>query len=642
MTLPKLRAAIIVFLIGFALGLSVFAASRLFVRSVLTADAISAAQELAGRLANGAPVEAAGTLSSIVRYTYFDTRGTIAEPRVLGDPARARPSLGAEQVAVLRDAALERGGAVAHAPMLTSLLGLAEPAVRAVVVPVASGDRLLGSVLVEVDQELALQSLTRAFSVIGMVTVGLAVLAIMAIAFVVTRGRGFATERKAFDPDALPRDPLTELCTRRGFREALEHAVEQAGETDQQIGLVMVDIERFRAVNDIWGHAVGDEVLRLVAERLTPFAAGRASIARIAGDEFALVVEGDATLSMRQLAGRVRDSLAAPFEVSGSSIRLGASIGAALYPVNADSADFLFRAADAALAKAKSQGRNALAFFDTEMKGRMQQSAALERDLKLALERDEFVVFYQPQLDLASGRLRGYEALVRWERPGEGILSPADFLPVAEETGLIRPLGNWVLRKACRDAASWLDSGTVAVNFCAAQFQFQDLAKTIADTLRETGLTPDRLEIEVPENLFLENRDDIMNTLKRIKALGVRVAMDDFGAGYSSLASIASFPFDKIKIDKCFVNQLTEDADVAAIVASIVALGRSLSVDVTAEGVETREQVTLLKAASCSIAQGFLFGVPDRDAGLADKSEHGSGRPPAASAASFGGNGRSA
>ncbi len=639
MTLPKLRAAIIVFLIGFALGLSVFAASRLFVRSVLTADAISAAQDLAERLADGTPVEAAGTLSSIVRYTYFDPRGTITQSRTLGDTAGARPSLRPEQVAVLREAALERGGAVAHAPMLTSLLGLTEPAVRAVVVPVVSESRLLGSVLVEVDQALALESLTRAFSVIGMVTVGLAVLAVMAIAFVVTHGRGFSSERKVFDPDALPRDPLTELCNRRGLREALEHAVEQAGESDQQIGLIVVDIERFRAVNDIWGHAVGDDILRLVAERLKPFAAGRASIARIAGNEFALVIEGDATLSMRQLAGRVNDSLAAPFEVSGSSIRLGASIGAALYPVNAESADLLFRAADAALAKAKGQGRNALAFFDTEMKGRMQRATALERDLKLALERDEFVVFYQPQLDLASGRLRGYEALVRWERPGEGILSPIDFLPVAEETGLIRPLGNWVLRKACRDAASWLDSGTVAVNFCAAQFQFQDLARTIADTLRETGLPADRLEIEVPESLFLENRDDIMDTLKRIKALGARVAMDDFGAGYSGLASIAGFPFDKIKIDKRFVNQLTEDADVAAIVASIVALGRALSVDVTAEGVETSEQVTLLKAAGCSIAQGFLFGVPDRKAGSPDRSKPGGSRLPAAA---FGSKGRSA
>jgi EAL domain-containing protein (putative c-di-GMP-specific phosphodiesterase class I) len=207
--------------------------------------------------------------------------------------------------------------------------------------------------------------------------------------------------------------------------------------------------------------------------------------------------------------------------------------------------------------------------------------------------------------------------LVRWERPGEGILSPRDFLTVAEETGLIRPIGNWVLRKACEDAASWLDSGTVAVNFSAAQFRLQEIDKAIAKVLQETGLAPNRLEIEVPEGLFLSDAPDVMEVLNRVKALGVRVAMDDFGAGYSGLASLAHFPFDKIKIDRSFVSQLTEDADVAAIVAAIVALGRTLSVDVTAEGVETSEQVTLLKAAGCSIVQGFLFGVPKRETATA-------------------------
>jgi predicted signal transduction protein with EAL and GGDEF domain len=296
---------------------------------------------------------------------------------------------------------------------------------------------------------------------------------------------------------------------------------------------------------------------------------------------------------------------------------LGASIGAALYPINAESGQVLFRAADNALSKAKTMGRNALAVFDTEMKQRMQRNAAIERDMHLALARNEFVVFYQPQLDLATGKLRGYEALVRWERPGEGILAPRDFLAVAEETGLIRPIGDWVLRKACEDAASWLNAGTVAVNFSAAQFRAQAIDQSIAQVLKETGLAPDRLEIEVPESLFLSEASDVMEVLNRVKALGVRVAMDDFGSGYSGLASLAHFPFDKIKIDRSFVSQLTEDADVAAIVSAVVALGRTLSIDVTAEGVETSEQVTLLKAAGCSIVQGFLFGVPKRDAAAA-------------------------
>jgi diguanylate cyclase (GGDEF)-like protein len=633
MTIPKLRAAIIVFLVGFALGVSVFAASRLFVRSILSADAISAAGEVAARLANAEGVEAVGTLSSVLRYTYFGADGTIVESRALAPQARPASSFSGAEIQRISQLAAEGGAIVAHAPLLPSLFGLSESAVRGVAVPVVSGGRMLGSVLVEVDQTLALQSLTRAFSLVGMVTVGLAVLAVIAIAFAVTRGRGFSSERKAFDPNLLPRDPLTNVPTRRGFKEALQDAVERAQAADQQVGLLVVDLDAFRAVNDVWGHAAGDEVLGLVAERLRAFASGPAGVARIDGDEFALIVEGEATHAMRQLVDKIRAALVKPFVVAGSSITLTASIGAALYPVNAESADILFRAADTALSKAKTQGRNALAFFDTEMKERMRKNAALERDLKLAIEREEFVVFYQPQLELASGRLRGYEALVRWERPGEGILAPQDFLAVAEETGLIRPIGEWVLRKACADAATWLDSGTVAVNFCAAQFQFQDLEETIAKTLKETGLPAERLEIEIPENLFLADTPDVMHTLSRIKALGVRVAMDDFGGGYSGLASLAHFPFDKVKIDRSFVSQLTEDADVAAIVASIVGLGRSLSVDITAEGVETREQVTLLRAAGCNIVQGFLFGAPKRESSLPeDADDHGGGEPGARAA----------
>jgi diguanylate cyclase (GGDEF)-like protein len=466
-----------------------------------------------------------------------------------------------------------------------------------------------------------------------MVTVGLAVLAVIAVVFVVTRGRGFGGTKKAFDPSLLPRDPLTDVPTRSGLTLYLENAIERASTADQQVGLLIVGLDGFRTVNDIWGHAVGDEVLRLAAERLKEFAGGLGQVARVAGDEFAVVLEGESASDMHKFSERIRAKLSEPFELEGTSIVLGAGVGAALYPINAETGQFLFRAADSALSKAKANGRNALAVFDTEMKQRIQQSAALERDMRLALSRNEFVVFYQPQLELASGRLRGYEALVRWERPGEGILSPRDFLAVAEDTGLIRPIGEWVLRKACEDAASWLDSGTVAVNFSATQFRTQEIDKTIAKVLEETGLAPDRLEIEVPESLFLSNAPGVMEMLKRVKALGVRVAMDDFGGGYTGLASLAHFPFDKIKIDRSFVGQLTEDADVAAIVSAIVALGRTLSVDVTAEGVETSEQVTLLKAAGCSIVQGFLFGVPKRESATATPAHDENATPSAAGAA---------
>jgi EAL domain-containing protein (putative c-di-GMP-specific phosphodiesterase class I) len=247
------------------------------------------------------------------------------------------------------------------------------------------------------------------------------------------------------------------------------------------------------------------------------------------------------------------------------------------------------------------------------MKNRLLRGAQLERDMRQALARNEFVMFYQPQLDLASGKVRGYEALVRWERPGEGIISSRNFLAVAEETGLIRDLGEWALRTACTDAATWLGEGTVAVNLSAAQFHTQEPDKLIAKVLKETGLPAERLEIEVPESLFLGNGSDVMQTLRRIKALGVRVAMDDFGGRYVGLAGLARFPFDEVKIDAAFVSQLTEDSSVAPIVSAVVALGRTLSADVTAEGVETKEQLTLLQAAGCNVAQGFLFGAPKRD-----------------------------
>jgi diguanylate cyclase (GGDEF)-like protein len=628
MSIPKLRAAIIVFIVGFALGVSVFAATRLLVRSVLNGDAILAAQELTADVGSGKPITASSALSSIVRYTYFDLDGKVIVSAKPDRDGSSAPDLTETERADLANLTARGGTVIEDVPLITNLLGLSETPHKRVAVPVVTEGKMVGSLFVVVDQTRELESLSRAFSVAAMVTVGLAVLAVITVALVVTRGRGFR-EPKVFDPTSVERDLLTGVPGRAGFGEILNDAVERAAEADQQVLLMIVDLDRFRSVNGIWGHRVGDEVLKMVAERLQAFASGPAGVGRISGDEFALIVEGDLAPSAQHVADKIRGVIGAPFDVDGASIMLSTSIGAALYPINADNGEVLFRAATGALSKAKAQGRNALAVFDTKMKERMERNEAIERDLRAALEREEFVVFYQPQLELASGRLRGYEALVRWERPGEGILAPRDFLAVAEETGLIRPIGDWVLHKACQDAASWLDSGSVAVNFSAAQFRAQDVDKAIVRVLEETGLPAGRLEIEVPESLFLDCAPDTMNTLNRIKALGVRIAMDDFGSGYSGLTSLAHFPFDKIKIGRRFVAQLTEDADVAAIVASIVALGRTLSVDVTAEGVETSEQVTLLKAAGCSIVQGFLFGVPKRGAAnfVEAKAEDGEAEP---------------
>ncbi len=614
MTVPKLRAAIVVLLVGSALGLSVFAASRLFVRSTLGAAAVSAAEAMAERLAAGDEAAAGGALSSVTRYSYRDLDGRVLDSSEPVPDAADPPGLSGGEIAAAHRRAAEGDALVAEAPLGPSLLGLAEPAVRGVAVPVTSGGRTIGTLYAEVDQTREAEALGRTFSLAAMVTLGLAVLATL-IVFGLTRLRGGAANRGFLNPRILTHDGLTGLPTREAFKLALADSVKWAKSADRQIGLVMVDLGGIGSVNEVWGPAAGDAVLKAAAERLRGFAETPAALARLSDESFGLIVEQDATShSLRRIADRIREAMTAPHKVGSAPIVLRTSFGAAVFPVNAENAEVLLRAADTALRQSKSAGRGALVFFDTEMEKRIERRAALERDLKQALDRDEFVVFYQPQLELASGRVRGYEALVRWERPGEGIVTPRDFLEVAEETGLIRQLGEWVLSKACRDAVAWVDSGIVAVNFSPAQFRVQDLPEAISKALAASGLPAERLEVEVPESLFLEHAPEVMDQLDRIKALGVRVAMDNFGAGYSGLASLAQFRFDKIKIDRSFVRQLTEEADVAAIVASVVGLGRSLSLDVTAEGVETDEQVALLRAAGCSIVQGFLFGAPSREA----------------------------
>jgi diguanylate cyclase (GGDEF)-like protein len=409
------------------------------------------------------------------------------------------------------------------------------------------------------------------------------------------------------------RDPLSALIGRRAFLSQLDDAAIAAESADIQLAAMAIDLDRFKSVNDIWGHAAGDAVLRESVFRIRALVGSDTLVARMSGDEFAVMIDNEVNpRSLKHLAQRIIEELSEPFDIDGASVSLSASVGVALFPVNADSGEALFRAADLALAKAKADGAQMHRFFDTAMENHLVRRSTMERDLRLALERDEFVVFYQPQMDLKSGDICGYEALVRWERPGEGIISPMDFIPVAEETGLIKQLGEWILRKACQDGANWISSGIVAVNFSAEQFRFPGVDEMIRDVLEETGLDPQRLEIEITESLFLNHSADIMATLRRIKALGVRIAMDDFGTGYSSLSYLTRFPFDKIKIDRSFVGQLSDDPQIGAIISSIVGLGRSLSVDITAEGVETNDQVTLLQAAGCSIVQGFLFGAPQR------------------------------
>lgn len=610
MSTRKLRTAIVVFAIGFALGLSVFGVSRLVVRSVLAGDAIEAATEFAARLAAGETAETIAAHSRVVRYAVFDEFGRVDEAIGLGLRRQGGTEVPAD---IARLARSTTGAVVIQSDLLPSLVGLAEPSVRSIAVPVLRGEERIATLYAEVDQSEALASLTRAFSLAAMIAIALAVLAVVMIAFVMTRGRGFGSERKPFDPEAHPHDTLTGLLSRNPYRLAIEDAIAAAGERDLSLALMIFELRGLRAINDAWGHAVGDMVIVQAAKRLRTFASGEASLARLDGNEFGLLVAKDADASgMRALGEKVAQSLNAPYDVDGKVVTLDCRTGIALYPVNADSSEGLHHAASVALSRARMGGASKIRFYDTQMAKAQKARSLLERDLRHAIAEKEFVVFYQPQLELRSGKLRGYEALVRWERPQHGLVSPREFLSLAEESGLIHSISEWVLERACADAASWLDAGKVSVNFCRAQLQEPNLDKKIAAILAKTGLAPERLEIEIPEAAFLEQTDRLNEILPRIKALGVAVAIDDFGADYAKHAAFADVEFDAVKIDRSFVGQLQGDADSSKLVASIVGLAQSLSGQVTAEGVETNDQVTLLRAAGCSIAQGFLFGAPRR------------------------------
>ncbi|HMB48445.1 MAG TPA: bifunctional diguanylate cyclase/phosphodiesterase [Afifellaceae bacterium] len=590
--------------------------SRNLGHSTLHSDALATAEEAARELAAGRGPASEYRLSRIAAYALYDGSGQVqASDRLVETEELIRystPKTAAGAPVSLSGASQETISTILET-VPAGLIGSA-PAKYEVWVPANRFNAAEGAAWVLVDQTGSAAATVGALEKAA----GLILLILLPLFIILTwlAARKPKEERASARP-RLPqggrRDALTGLPDRIQFQDQLEQAIKEATQTDTSLAVIAIDLDRFKSVNDLWGHAVGDELILEAVERLKPLAGVNGTLARINGDEFAILYRDDANpRTLKYLGQRVVDDLSEPYQVDDDPISLTASVGIAAFPINAENADALFRAADLALFKAKSEGKQMARFFDTEMDKQLRRRSKLERDLRHALQHDEFVVFYQPQMNLKTGELCGYEALIRWERPGEGIVSPMDFIPVAEETGLIKPLGEWVLRKACQDAAEWIEFGTVAVNFSASQFSYAGVDEMIARVVKETGIEPQRLEIEITESLFLNHSPDVMATLKRIKDLGVRIAMDDFGTGYSSLNYLTQFPFDKIKIDRSFVSQLSNDPQIAAIISSIVGLGRSLSVDITAEGVETDEQVTLLQAAGCSIVQGFLFGAPTR------------------------------
>jgi diguanylate cyclase (GGDEF)-like protein/PAS domain S-box-containing protein len=405
-------------------------------------------------------------------------------------------------------------------------------------------------------------------------------------------------------------DALTDLANRVLLNDRLEQALARI-QNDQMVAVHHLDLDQFKAVNDTFGHPCGDKLLRIVAERLRCLVAEADTIARMGGDEFVIVQAAIADpADATSLAQRVIDALSEPYDIDGQQAVIGVSIGISVGPGDGSTPDKLLRNADLALYRAKSDGRGTFRFFEPAMDLQMQTRRVLEQDLRRALPGGEFELHYQPVVNLASKEISGFEALIRWNHPTKGLVSPATFIPLAEEIGFIVPMGEWVIRQACATAAQWPDHLHVAVNISAIQFRSPGLMQVIVGALAASGLSPTRLEIEITESVLLHNKEATLAVLHQLRALGIRIAMDDFGTGYSSLTYLQSFPFDKIKIDRSFVKNITENSSSLNIVRAVAALANGMGMTATAEGVETAEQLHSIASEGCTEMQGFLFSKP--------------------------------
>jgi diguanylate cyclase (GGDEF)-like protein len=407
-------------------------------------------------------------------------------------------------------------------------------------------------------------------------------------------------------------DALTGLSNRVMFRHRLESMMAGVGR-GEALAVLSLDLDRFKEINDTLGHAMGDALLRVAADRLRQCVRETDLVARMGGDEFSILQPLSAMqpTEAAALAARVIEAISAPFELDGHRLAVGTSIGIAVSPNDGTDPDLLLRNADLALYGAKSERRGTFRFFESEMDQRMQARRGMERDLRNALVNGEFELHYQPIMDLRTNSVPSVEALVRWNHPERGRISPGEFIPLAEETGLIVPLGEWVLREACNEAARWPAHVSVAVNLSAVQFRNLELGTIILRALASSNLPAHRLGLEVTESVLLQDGDNAISILEQLRKIGVKIALDDFGTGYSSLGYLRRFRFDKLKIDRCFISDLAANADGSlAILRAIVHLGASLGMTTTAEGVETNDQLEMVRSEGCTEMQGYYFSAP--------------------------------
>lgn len=410
-------------------------------------------------------------------------------------------------------------------------------------------------------------------------------------------------------------DPLTGLPNRLLLQDRVQQAMAHADRTGTQLALMFLDLDNFKKINDSLGHATGDALLKEVASRLSECVRDTDTISRQGGDEFVLVLSDlpdlDATTPvLAKIMGRLQD----PFDTDGNELSTSVSIGVAIYPEDGHDFETLSKKADTAMYRAKEAGRNTYRFFDEEMNAEVVEHLVIRNGLRRALERSEFILHYQPQIDLASGAVIGAEALIRWQHPEFGLVPPGRFISIAEDSGLIVPIGEWVIHEACRQAMAWKEAGlpelTMAVNLSAVQFRHGNVEQTVMKALGQSGLEPSLLELELTESILIQNVEQVLASVKRLKLLGVKLSIDDFGTGYSSLSYLKRFDIDKLKIDQSFVRDLAVDPDDAAIVNAIIQMAHSLNLKAVAEGVETPEVLQQLRNFQCDGAQGYYFSRP--------------------------------
>ncbi|NBN63356.1 putative bifunctional diguanylate cyclase/phosphodiesterase [Pannonibacter tanglangensis] len=559
-------------------------------RRELGSDAVHAASAVVFPSATGWSLEQAQRLTAGLPERFFAAQVTADE--------------------VTRFLALLHDSSAPQATLFRTWWGGVEP-LALIGTPMRREGQLYGASLMLVDIGQVIGSVNRVLMIVTALIVALCIFSLSISAFVLwVRFRDVVRTNRNIEFLAH-HDPLTGLPNRAVFSAKLNEALRLAHAKASNLAVILIDVDKFKAINDTYGHGTGDIFLQVIADRLRSVF-GEHLVARLSGDEFAVMVTSHSDVArMTKMASDMIAATKAPCVIDGIEIQISLSMGLARANDGSWRSSRLLHCADLALYRAKHSGRSTFVWYTSEMDAEAQKRKEIEAGLVKALKFDQFELVYQPQFSLHDNRLKGYEALIRWEHPTKGTISPDVFISVAEDTGLIEDIGDWVLRRACQEAATWEDKSLrVAVNFSPAQFRAGETQKKVAKAIAESGLDPRRLEIEITESLLIADTDAVVETLEDIHALGVTIAMDDFGTGYSSLSYLSRFPFDKIKIDRSFIRTLGRDIGTDAIVTSIIGLGRSLNVQITAEGVESQEQVTLLRAAGCDLVQGYLFGRP--------------------------------